>query len=173
MAHPRPAFVWPVVIVVTAVVCVVVGSLCGRGANLGRTATAAVAPSAPPPVVFAVVWGLLYAAVGVGAAYQGLTSTSAAHWVSLALLASTVVVSWAWPTIWAQAQRTNLPAAAPTWTIGAMLLVGGTGLALVPNQTSAALWAPYVLWLVIALGLSMQAQTGAQSNGIRNKMPTA
>lgn len=160
------AWVLPVLLVVPAVVALVIGSTCGaRASSSLKTAGSAGSPSAPPGPVFMVMWTLLYLLVGAAAGWQAYTASSPAHWTSLALLAATVVVSWAWPTVWAKARpRGPLPGAAPVWVIGAMLLVGGTALTLVPNSTSAALWAPYILWLFIALGLAMQANFSASAS---------
>ena len=153
----RP-WVLPVLIVILAIVTVLGGSFAAMGSRLGGTATGAAVPSAPPPVVFMVVWLVLYVLMGAAMGYQAFTATSAAHWTSLALLAGTVIVAWAWPAVWAAAQRSQLPWASPTWVIAAMVVVGGTALTLVPNAVTAALWAPFLLWLLVALGLSMQAQ---------------
>lgn len=151
-------WVLPVLIVVLAAVTVLGGSFAAAGSRLGSTGTGASVPSAPPSAVFMVVWLILYVLMGAAMGYQAFTASSAAHWTSLALLAGTVVVAWVWPAIWAAAQRSQLPWGSPTWVIAAMIVVGGTALTLVPNSTTAALWAPFLLWLVVALGLSMQSQ---------------
>jgi tryptophan-rich sensory protein len=106
-----------------------------------------------------VVWTILYILVGAAIGYQAFLAVTPAHWCSLALLAGAVVVAWAWPTVWSAALDRRLPAGAPVWVIAAMLVASGTGLCLVPNSTSAALWAPFALWLVVALVLAVQAQT--------------
>jgi hypothetical protein len=93
-------------------------------------------------------------------AFQGLTATKAAHWVSLGLLGLVVVLCFAWPQIWVEAVvKKRLAFGAPAWTIAAMLLVAAPGLTLVPSTTVAALWAPLVAWLIVALGLCLQAQS--------------
>lgn len=157
-SRARP-WVLPVLMVVLAIVTVLGGSLAAMGSRLGATATGTVVPSAPPPAVFMAVWLVLYVLMGAAMGYQAYVATTAAHWVSLALLAGTVIVAWAWPAVWSAAQRSQLPWGSPTWVIAAMVVVGGTALTLVPNAITAALWAPFLLWLLVALGLSMQAQT--------------
>lgn len=135
----------------------------GAGVHARQSLAKSSAPSAPPGAVFMAVWFVLYILTGCAATYQGFHSTKAQHWVSLALLLATVIVAWAWPTIWDQTARGHMPAGAPAWTIAAMLLVGGTGITLVPSATSGALWAPFLLWLIVALGLCLQGASASAS----------
>jgi tryptophan-rich sensory protein len=156
-ATNRPKWLLPVVYTVAAVVMVIVGFASGMGANF-QTVTRVTTPSAPPSAVFSVMWAILYAVIGCAVVTQVLASKTPAHWASLALLGATVVLAWAWPTIWSRAAAGALPGAAPVWVLGSMLLAAAPALALVPSSTTAALWAPYIAWLLCALGLALQQQ---------------
>jgi tryptophan-rich sensory protein len=156
-AKQLPTWVPIMLMVLVPLACIGLGFASGTGAKF--TNVQQTTPSAPPGPVFAVVWTVLYALVGSAMVQQGLAALTPAHWASLGLLTASVIASWGWPTIWSQAQRGSVSANAPVWMIWALLVVGGTGLALVPTATAGALWVPYVLWLICALGLALQQRT--------------
>lgn len=161
-----PVWATALVFIAAAGATVGIGFGCSASVSKSLSVTGGRAVSAPPGPVFAVVWTVLYALAGCAAVYQGMSCTTPAHWVSLCLLIAVVVVAWSWPVIWQQAVVDRTMAfGAPAWAIMAMLMVGGTALVLTPSQTSAALWAPLLLWLVIALGLCLQGQSENKIEG--------
>ena len=75
--------------------------------------------------------------------------------VGMALVVGVVAVSWAWPAIWTKSRSagTGTIVALLAGLLAAMPLIlssGSTG----ANGASVALLAPWVAWLVFALGLS-------------------
>jgi tryptophan-rich sensory protein len=130
-------------------------------ASLKASGTGAGTPSAPPPVVFAVVWTILFLLAGGMLAYQGLLARTATDWAAFAVLALAVVLCWAWSSVYGASPK------AATFMILAILLVAAVGVT-VWGSTSNAMrgvlclpWVPLLVWLVFALMLSVQNRTVA------------
>ena len=124
-----------------------------------KTSYAATPPpaSAPPGFAFTIVWVLLYglAAVALWLQITAPTPTvsSAVQWTGVAFMMLQLVIGFAWMPVFAAGHRKYA-----TWMIVGMLMLSGVGivLAAATNTVAAALWAPYVAWLVFALVLSAQ-----------------
>ena len=115
------------------------------------------APSAPPGVVFMVVWPVLYLLAAVALWLQivapSSTTSTGVQWCGVVLMALQLVAGFAWMPVFIAGSKK-----AATWLVLGMLIVSVTGVVLVAatNGTAAALWAPYIAWLVFALVLSAQ-----------------
>lgn len=148
-------------LVVLLVVFEVVPAVIAMKYNGGLRVAASCLPAAPPPIVFAVVWPILYALTAAGLWFQCTSTKPVApgiQWTGVALLAAQLVVSFAWTPVFSSGKTR-----AATWMIVAMLLTSLPGLLLATqtSTTAGALWAPYVAWLIFALILSAQAAGNA------------
>ena len=154
---------WWAIIVCTAVASAVVPAAImaaapKSAANLSALGTGRGTPSAPPGVVFAVVWSALFLLAGGALAYQGLSASSGQDWGAFALLLLAILLCWAWTFVFQASLN------AGSWLILGILLLGVLGVVLWATGGSrpgglCALWVPFLVWLVFALGLSLQTQT--------------
>ena len=129
-----------------------------QGAGGGAT------PSAPPSVVFSILWPILFLLAGGTLAYQGLTAAGGLDWAAFALLLAGVVLCWAWPAVFRASVKGS------SWLILGILLLTVLGVVLWAGGPSApgaacALWVPLAVWLVFALMLSVQTQTIVTATG--------
>jgi tryptophan-rich sensory protein len=116
-----------------------------------------VAASAPPGATFAIVWPILYILASV-ALWLQVTSPSAGtsaatQWTGVALMAAQLALGFAWMPVFSAGY--GKPA---TWLIVGMLVLSMTGIVFAgaTNGVAAALWMPYIAWLIFALLLSSQ-----------------
>ena len=135
--------------------CALIVVLEGVGAAIGtsfKIGNAALPPSAPPGIVFAVVWPILYLLAAGGLWFQCVAKStpSGMQWAGVAVMAAQLVLSFAWSPVFVSG---NTQAA--TWIAVSMLALVAPGLVLAARTStvSAALWAPYAAWLVFALVL--------------------
>ncbi len=128
----------------------------------------ALTPSAPPSATFAIVWSVLYVLGGVALALQGMNAVGSGSgsnsntqtgikWASFGLLAAAVLASWTWPVVYNQ-HTPGAPDA--TWFLAGIMALVLCGVLLQNKQLTNILWAPWLAWLVFALMLSVQSNTG-------------
>lgn len=109
-------------------------------------------PLSPPAWVFPVVWGILYALMGIGAARVSLTAPSAARSRGLNLFVIQLAVNFCWSLIFFNLQAFGF---AFFW----LLLLWGLALWMIlsfrkTDALAAKLQLPYLLWLTFAAYLN-------------------
>lgn len=110
-------------------------------------------PLSPPPIVFPIVWGILYALMGIGAARIYLSPPSRDRSTGLNLYITQLVVNFFWSLIFFNAQAFGF---AFLWLILLWVLVLGMALAFRKvDPIAAALQIPYLLWLTFAAYLNL------------------
>lgn len=132
-----------------------VGALSGWLSRAGMEvymATVVKPPLSPPGIVFPIVWGILYALMGIGAARVSLTPPSPARSRGLNLFIAQLVVNFFWSLIFFNQQAFGFALA---WL--GLLWVLAVWMALAFRQTdplAAWLQLPYILWLSFAAYLN-------------------
>lgn len=110
-------------------------------------------PLSPPAVLFPIVWTILYALMGVGAARIYLAEDSKARSRGLNLFVGQLVVNFFWSLIFFNAQAYGL---AFLWLVLLWVLVILMTLAFYKvDKWAAYLQIPYILWLTFAAYLSL------------------
>ena len=116
------------------------------------TLSAVKPPLSPPPVVFPIVWGILYALMGVGAARVYLSEKSSDRSRGLNLFIAQLVVNFFWSLIFFNAKAYGF---ALVWLLLLWVLVFAMTRAFSRTDTLAArLQVLYLLWLSFALWLN-------------------
>ena len=115
--------------------------------------TIAQPPLSPPGWVFPVVWGILYALMGIGAARVYLSPPSSERSLGLNLFITQLVVNFFWSPIFFNLQAFGF---AFFW----LLLLWGLVLAMIlifrkTDPTAAKLQIPYLFWLTFAAYLNL------------------
>lgn len=115
--------------------------------------TVAQPPLSPPSIVFPIVWGILYALMGFGAARISLSPQSACRNKGLNLFIAQLIVNFFWSLIFFNAQAFGF---AFLW----LLLLWGLVLWMIfafrkVDPLAAALQIPYLLWLTFAAYLNL------------------
>ena len=136
-------------------ICEAVGFLAGILTRQGTkiyAQTAIKPPLTPPGWLFPVVWVVLYALMGIGAARITLTPSSAGRSRGLNLMVTQLVVNFFWPLLFFNA---GVYGFALLW----LLLLWGLVLWMIlvwrkAEPLSAWLQIPYLLWLSIAVYLN-------------------
>ena len=129
------------------------GLLTGTGTK--NFSDVALQPSfAPPPVVFPIVWTLLYTLMGISAARIALMSSSPATKKGLNLYVAQLIVNFFWSLIFFNADAYGFSV---LW----MLLLLSLVLLMVlqfqkADPPAAILQIPYLLWLAFALVLNIR-----------------
>lgn len=109
-------------------------------------------PLSPPAILFPIVWTILYALMGIGAAQVGLTPSSPERSRSLNLFVIQLVVNFFWSLIFFNAQAYGF---AFLWLLLLWVLVLLMILAFRKvDPLAALLQIPYLLWLTFAAYLS-------------------
>ena len=109
-------------------------------------------PLSPPAILFPIVWTLLYALMGIGAAQVSLTPSSPERSRSLNLVVIQLVVNFFWSLIFFNAQAYGF---AFLWLLLLWVLVLLMILAFRKvDPLAALLQIPYLLWLTFAAYLS-------------------
>lgn len=109
-------------------------------------------PLSPPAILFPIVWTILYALMGIGAAQVSLTPSSPERSRSLNLVVIQLVVNFFWSLIFFNAQAYGF---AFLWLLLLWMLVLLMILAFRQVDPVAAwLQIPYLLWLTFAAYLS-------------------
>lgn len=131
-----------------------VGALSGfvtKDAQQAFNETARQPPLSPPAMVFPIVWGLLYALMGVGAARVDLSSASARRQNALHLFWIQLVINFFWSLIFFNAQAYGF---ATIWLALLWALAVWMTLLFYSNDKAAGLLQiPYLLWLTFAMYL--------------------
>ena len=110
-------------------------------------------PLSPPPLLFPIVWGILYALMGIGSARIWLTPASPERSRALNLYAAQLVVNFFWSLIFFNAQAFGF---AFFWLLLLWLLVLLMILAFREVDPLAAwLQVPYLIWLTFAAYLNL------------------
>ena len=132
-----------------------VGALSGFLSREGMrlyTATAVQPPLSPPPILFPIVWAILYALMGIGAARVSLTEPSPERSRGLNLFIAQLIVNFFWSLIFF-----NLAAYGFALLWLGLLWVLASWMTLTFYQSDpAAAWlqTPYLLWLTFAAYLN-------------------
>lgn len=109
-------------------------------------------PLSPPEIVFPIVWGILYALMGISAARIWLGAESAARSRGLNLFIAQLVVNFFWSLIFFNLQAYGFAFA---WLALLWILVAWMILTFQKTDALAAwLQVPYLLWLTFALYLN-------------------
>ncbi len=132
-----------------------VGALSGwlsRDGQREYTLSAVKPPLSPPPLVFPIVWSILYALMGVGAARVYLSGPSSDRSRGLNLFIAQLVVNFFWSLIFFNAKAYFL---ALIW----LLVLWGLVYAMIrafsgADTLAARLQVLYLLWLSFALWLN-------------------
>ena len=109
-------------------------------------------PLAPPALVFPIVWGILYALMGIGAARVSLTPLSPERSLGLNLWTAQLIVNFFWSPIFFNAGAYGF---ALLWLLLLWILVLWMILSFRKvDQLAALLQIPYLLWLTFAAYLN-------------------
>ena len=107
---------------------------------------------APPPLVFPVVWGILYALMGIGAARVWASEPSAARSAGINVFIVQLVVNFFWSLIFFNLQAYGL---ALLWLVLLWVLVlGMIVLFFRVDPAAGLLQIPYLLWVTFAAVLN-------------------
>lgn len=143
-------------IILSILVAEAVGALSGFLTREGmKLFTDAVAqpPLSPPPLLFPIVWSILYALMGYGSARIWLSTPSQARSRALNLYAIQLVVNFFWSLIFFNAQAFGF---AFFWLLLLWVLVLLMILAFDKiDPLSAKLQVPYLIWLTFAAYLNL------------------
>lgn len=133
-----------------------VGALSGWLSRDGMklyTETVTQPPLSPPPILFPIIWGILYALMGIGVARIYLSPPSPARSRGLNLFVLQLVLNFFWSLIFFNAQAFLL---AFFWLLLLWLLVLGMILAFRKVGPLAGwLQIPYLFWLTFAAYLNL------------------
>ena len=130
----------------------IIAGLLTRGGILEFQTGTAQPPFSPPGYLFPVVWTLLYALMGVGAARISLTEASVNRSGGLNLFVVQLAVNFLWPLFFFNQQAYGFSL---LWLLLLWILV----LAMIfrfwkTDKTAALLQLPYLLWLSFAIYLN-------------------
>ena len=132
-----------------------IGGLSGflsRNGSRIFTETVQQPPLSPPAILFPIVWGILYALMGISASRISQVPSGSARSRSLNLFIIQLVVNFFWSLIFFNAQAYGF---AFIWILLLIFLVAWMILSFFKiDPTSAYLQIPYLLWLLFAAYLS-------------------
>ena len=132
-----------------------VGALSGWLTSEGMkvyTETVIQPPLSPPPWLFPIVWGILYALMGIGAARVSLAPRSRERSLGLNLFVIQLIVNFLWSPIFFNAQSFGT---ALLWLILLWILVLAMILVFRKVDKSVGnIQIPYLLWLTFAASLN-------------------
>lgn len=134
-----------------------VGALSGwltrKGTKLYSSSALTKPPLSPPGIIFPIVWTILFAFMGIGAARIYMAPASAARSRSLALFLSQLFANFFWSIIFFNLRAVGF---AFLWLILLWILVLWMILSFRKvDQTAARLQVPYLLWLTFAAYLNL------------------
>lgn len=110
-------------------------------------------PLSPPPLAFPIVWGILFALMGIGAARVYQTPASGARSRGLRLFLLQLAFNFGWTILFFQFQRFGL---AVLWLLVLWGLIWGMALSFHRVDRPAAwLQVPYLLWVAFAVYLNL------------------
>ena len=138
-------------ILITEAVGALSGWITKDGMNM-YTQTAVQPPLSPPSFLFPIVWGILYALLGIGAARIYLAPPSKERTRGLNLFATQLIINFFWSLIFFNAQAYGF---ALLW----LILLWGLVLWMIltfrkVDPLAAWLQIPYLLWLTFAAYLN-------------------
>jgi len=118
-------------------------------------ASAQAMKNAPPPVVFAIVWPILYLCIAIALfflIFYARKNTAILQWTAFAFLVLQLGVNWAWTPVYAEGKTHPAYKKAAdgmlfimlAFTIAAMILSAQTQI------ISAVVLVPYIAWLLYA-----------------------
>lgn len=144
--------IYAVWILATEAVGVLSGFLSRKGMEIYKT-TIEKPPLSPPAIVFPLVWTILYALMGIGAARISLSPNSKTKSNGLNLYVTQLVVNFFWSLIFFNAQAFGF---AFFW----LLLLWGLVLSMIlvfykTDPLAAKLQIPYLIWLTFAAYLNL------------------
>lgn len=143
-------------IILAIVLAEAVGALSGwltREGMKAFTDTVAQPPLSPPPILFPIVWTILYALMGYGSARIWLSAPSPERSRALNLYAAQLIVNFFWSLIFFNAQAFGF---AFFWLLLLWALVLVMILAFDKvDPLSAKLQVPYLIWLTFAAYLNL------------------
>lgn len=114
--------------------------------------TVAQPPLSPPPLVFPIVWGILFALMGIGAARIYLSPVSARRTRSLLLFLVQLLFNFFWSIIFFNLQTFGF---ALIWLAVLWLLILWMTLSFAKiDKAAALLQIPYLLWVAFAAYLN-------------------
>lgn len=132
-----------------------VGGLSGwltRKGNQIYQETVVQPPLSPPPILFPIVWGILYALMGISAAKIWQQPASPARSRGLNLYIAQLILNFFWSLIFFNAQAYGL---ALLWLVILWILVAAMILTFrKTNSLAAWLQIPYLIWLTFAAYLN-------------------
>ena len=132
----------------------ILSGLLSRGGMEQFQANALQSPLSPPPILFPIVWTVLYALMGIGAARVALTTDSPQRSRGLNLFVAQLIVNFFWSLIFFNANAFGF---AFVWLILLWVLVALMILAFRKADPIAAwLQIPYLIWLTFAAYLNYQ-----------------
>ena len=105
-------------------------------------------PLSPPPIVFPIVWAILFALMGIGAARVYLTPASAARSRGLLLFLVQLAFNFLWSIVFFNLQLFGF---AFLWLIALWLLIAWMTVSFYQvDPLAALLQIPYLLWVAFA-----------------------
>ena len=137
------------------VIAEAVGGLSGwltrKGVDV-YNATVAQPPLSPPSIVFPIVWGILFALMGIGAARIYLAPPSATRTQSLRLYLLQLAFNFLWTIIFFNLQRFGFALIwlAALWILILLMILSFRKV----DKLAAYLQIPYLLWVTFALYLN-------------------
>ncbi len=109
-------------------------------------------PLSPPAIVFPIVWGILYALMGIGAAAVSLAPESSERNRAMNIFVAQLIVNFFWSLIFFNAQAYGF---ALVWLLALWVLILWMILAFRRvNPWAAYLQIPYLLWVTFAAYLN-------------------
>ena len=135
--------------------CEAVGGLSGWLTREGTRiyqATVTQPPLSPPPLVFPIVWGILFALMGIGAARIYLTPPSGRRTRALAIFLLQLLFNFFWSILFFNLQAFGFALLwlAALWGLILWMILSFARV----EKTAALLQIPYLLWVTFALYLN-------------------
>ena len=132
----------------------VLSGLLSRNAIITFGETALQSPLSPPPIVFPIVWTILYALMGISTARISLAKPSAERSQSLNLFASQLIVNFFWSLLFfrAGAYGFSLVWLILLWIMVLWMIFSFRKV----DRKAALLQIPYLLWLTFAAYLNYE-----------------
>ena len=130
----------------------ILSGLLSRSATAAFGETALQSPLSPPPIVFPIIWTILYALMGISAARVSLTPALRQRSKNLNIFVAQLIVNFFWSLIFFNAGAYGF---ALIWLIMLWILVLWMILSFRKSDTPAALLQlPYLIWLTFAAYLN-------------------
>jgi benzodiazapine receptor len=142
-----------------SILVVLVGIILGVFTGKSLKSAAQKLQSSPSPIVFQIIWPILYACIGIAlgllAVMPSKTSTPALQWTAFAFILGQLVLNYAWTPVYSRGEYNT---ANLMLVVMLMLTFAGIAISVKAQVVSAALLSPYAAWLIFALILSAQTR---------------